>query len=55
MNALVQRLIAQRSVDRHILDCDDVELLDDAAVVLLDEVAAPPSNALVNAGYYFAT
>ena len=44
MDALGETMVVRHSVDRQILQGDQVKLVDDAAAVLMGEVAAPPGD-----------
>jgi hypothetical protein len=53
-DALGEAMIVQHPVDRQILNCDHIELIDDATAVLVGKIAPPPGDALMHASNDFA-
>ena len=48
MNALGETMVVHHPIDRQIFDSDQIKGVDDAAAVLMGEVAAPPGDALMH-------
>jgi hypothetical protein len=52
MQALGQTVVMHHALDRHVLDGNHIELVDNATAVLLREIAPPPGNTFMDARHH---